>query len=554
MKIRLVTLLCLGTIILSCQINAQTTFQNPIITGMNPDPSICRAGDDYYIVTSTFEYFPGLPIYQSKDLVHWKLIGYALSEASQNPLMGCDPSGGQFAATIRYHNGTFYVIGTNYGGKGTQGISYVTAANPAGPWSEPHWLGLWYVDPSLLFADDVVYYLSPDNKGSFLLGIMDPKTNKFNEPLKTITAGLGGSSPEGPHLYKVKDYYYVMSAEGGTGYEHREVIQRSKSPWGPYQASPTNPVASHMNDPKNPFHAIGHADIVETPDGWWLVCLGIRPKGGKYQHLGRETFLAPVTWSADGWPRVGTDGIVKEEYPVPNLPQHIWEKEPIRDDFDAAKLRLPWNFLRNPHAEDWSLTAKPGFLRLRGSKISFKEKDSPAFICRRQTAFDIAASAKINFTPTDPNEEAGLLIRGNDKNHYDFLITTNQGKRAIMFREFLKGKVATTSYKEIPDGDITLRISATDLQYQFWIQQEGKTAELIASALTKNLSTEVIGGFTGVFIGMYASGNGKSNQNPADFDWFDYEENPPPVEMYLDKNKPLKLSGLLGPIKLLKTR
>lgn len=524
MEIKLTALLYLGMIMPTFQVGAQTTFRNPIITGMNPDPSVCRVGDDYYLVTSTFEYFPGLPIYQSKDLVHWKLIGYALSQASSNPLAGCNSSGGQYAATIRYHDGTFYVIGTNYGGKDTQGVFYVTAADPAGPWSQPHWLGYWYVDPSLLFEDDKVYYLSPDNNGSFLLGIMDLKTDKFDEPLKKIATGLGGSSPEGPHLYKIKDYYYLMSAEGGTGYRHREVIQRSKSPWGPYEPSPYNPVVSHKDDPDNPFHAIGHADIIETPNGWWLVCLGIRPKGGRYHHLGRETFLAPVSWSEDGWPKAGTDGIVQEEYPVPNLPQHIWEKEPVRDDFDSPSLRLPWNFVRNPHAEDWSLTARPGFLRLNGSKICLKEKNSPAFICRRQTAFDITASTKIDFIPTAENEEAGLVIRGNDANHYDFLITLSEGKRVVMLREYLQDTVAKTVYIEIPDGDVILKVTATELQYHFWVQPEGKEAELVATTLTKNLSTEAIGGFTGVFMGMYASGNGADNVNPADFDWFDYEE------------------------------
>lgn len=503
--------------------HAQATFRNPIIPGMNPDPSICRAGDDYYLVTSTFEYFPGLPIYKSKDLVHWKLIGYALSRADNNPLMGADASGGQYAATIRHHDGVFYVIGTNYGGKGTQGVFYVTATDPAGPWSRPHWLGYWYVDPSLLFVDDTVYYVSPDNKGSFLLGTLDLATDKMNEPLKLIAAGLGGSSPEGPHLYRVNDYYYLMSAEGGTGYEHREVIQRSKSPWGPYEASPHNPVVSHWNRPDNPFQAIGHADMIETPDGWWLVCLGIRPKGGRFHHLGRETFLAPVTWTADGWPQVGTDGIVKGEYPVPDLPRHLWEEEPVRDDFDGAKLALPWNFLRNPHAEDWSLAARPGHLRLNGSEISFKEKDSPAYVCRRQTAFDIVASTKLDFSPVSSNEEAGLVIRGNDKNHYDLLVTLHAGKRVVMLRETLKDKVTRTEYREIPAGEIILQIAATEREYSFSMRKQDGAAELIATALTKNLSTEVIGGFTGVFIGMYASGNGAANTHPADFDWFDYE-------------------------------
>ena len=526
MQTKIIILMVLAMIFCEGSVNGQTTFKNPILTGMNPDPSICRVGEDYYLITSTFEYFPGVPIYQSKDLVHWKLIGHALSTPANNPLMGAaSGTGGQYAPTIRYHDGTFYVICTNYGGRGSQGVFYVTATNPAGPWSDPHWLNNWYVDPSLMFENDSVYYLSPDNKGSFLVGTLDIKTDKFHKPLKLVAAGLGGSAPEGPHMYKVNDYYYLMSAEGGTGYQHREVIQRSKSPYGPFEASPINPVVSNMNAPDHPFQAIGHADLLQLPDNsWWLVCLGFRPRNGHYHHLGRETFLAPVSWNADGWPKVGTDGIVKEEYPVPNLPQHIWEKEPVRDDFNLSDLGLNWNFIRNPHSEDWSLMEKPGFLRLKGSKISFKEKDSPAFVGRRQTAFDMVASAKISFVPTASNEEAGLVVRTDDANHYDFLITLRDGKRVVLLRKYLKDKELNAVFKEIPDGDIVLRISSTDLEYQFWMQKEGQKAVLVGKAATKDLSTEVVGGFTGNFIGMYASGNGSKNTNPADFDRFDYEE------------------------------
>lgn len=528
MKLRLVLLVSLFISALIVNVFGQNTFRNPVISGLASDPSICRVGDDYYLVTSTFEYFPGLPIYQSKDLVNWKMIGYALHTASQNPLMGCaSNTGGQYAATLRYNKGTFYVICTNYGGKGSQGEFYVTATNPAGPWSEPHWLGCWYVDPSLMFENDSTYYLSPDNQGGFLVGTINEATDQFTRPLKKVAGGLGGSSPEGPHMYKINDYYYLMSAEGGTGYQHREVIQRSKSPYGPFEPSPVNPVASHMNAPTHPFQAIGHADFVQLPDNsWWLVCLGFRTKGGNYHHLGRETFLAPVTWDANGWPKGGTDGIIAETMTAPNLPQHVWEKEPVRDDFNDATLRLPWNFVRNPHEADWSLTAKPGYLRLNGSKISFKEKDSPSFICRRQTAFNLVASAKINFTPVKSTEEAGMVVRGDDKNHFDFLITMSEGKRVIMLRKYLKDKVADIIYKEIPKDDMILRISATDLEYQFWVQQQGKAAKLIGTALTKDLSTEVIGGFTGTFIGLYASGNGLNNTNPADFDWFDFDTDP----------------------------
>ena len=362
-------------------ISAQRTYKNPILTGMNPDPSICKAGEDFYMVTSTFEYFQGLPIYQSKDLVNWKQIGHALSSKTSNPLTGCvSSSGGQYAPTIRYNNGTFYVIGTNYGGDNTQGIFYVTAKNPAGPWSDPVWIGEWYVDPSLEFINDTLYYLSPDNAGSFLLATLDPETGKFTSSLQKVASGLGGSSPEGPHFYKINDWYYIMSAEGGTGYEHREVIQRSRCPWGPYESSPNN-VMSNINDPENSFQAIGHADMIQLEDGsWWAVCLGIRPQKGKFHHLGRETFLAPITWCKDGWPRVGTDGIVKEEFIAPKLKEHKWEKDPVRDDFSSDKLNLFWNFVRNPYAKDWSLTERPGYLRLYGSDINFTKKIGRAHV------------------------------------------------------------------------------------------------------------------------------------------------------------------------------
>jgi xylan 1,4-beta-xylosidase len=509
-------------------VQAQTTFKNPILTGMNPDPSICRVGDDYYLITSTFEYFPGLPIYQSKDMVHWKLIGHALSRAGNNPLMGCESgTGGQYAPTLRYHDSTFYVTCTNYGGQGSQGQFYVTAKDPAGPWSDPKWVNNWYVDPSFMFENDSMYHLTPDNAGSFLLGTMNPATGSYYKPLKKIAEGLGGASPEGPHMYKINDYYYLMSAEGGTGYDHREVIQRSASPWGPYEPSPINPVISHMGAPNNPFQAIGHADLVQLQDSsWWLVCLGFRPKGGSYHHLGRETFLAPVTWNAEGWPVGGNNGIVEEEIPVPNLPEYLWPVDSVRENFDSVALNPVWNFVRNPHAADWSLTTNPGYLRLNGSKKSFKDKDSPAFICRRQTAFNLVASAKISFVPTLATEEAGLVVRGDDYNHFDLLITQFGGKRVVVFRQYAQGKITGLRYKEIPDGDVVLRVSATDLEYQFWVQQEGKTAELLGSAPSRDLSTEKIGGFTGTYIGMYASGNGSVNANPADFDWFDFEEEP----------------------------
>jgi alpha-N-arabinofuranosidase len=244
--------------------------------------------------------------------------------------------------------------------------------------------------------------------------------------------------------------------------------------------------------------------------------------------------LAPVRWTEDGWPIGGDNGVMLEEFPAPNLPEYKWEKEPVRDDFSSQKLGLQWNFLRNPYEADWSLTEKPGYLRLKGSKVSLKEKDSPAFVGRRQPDFNLAASAKVSFVPVADNEEAGLVVRGNDANHFSLVITQREGKRAVLFRKYLQDKVVSEEYKEISKGDVILKISATELEYKFWAQPKDQEAMLLGTAATKDISNEKIQGFIGAYLGMYASGNGKVNTNPADFDWFDYEANP--KDIYLQGN------------------
>lgn len=502
------------------------TYRNPVLRGMNPDPSICRVGDDFYLVTSTFEYFPGLPIYHSKDLVHWRLIGHALNRPANAPLLGAAAAtGGNYAPTLRYHDGTFYIACTNYGGQGSRGVFYVTAANPAGPWSDPVWMNQWYVDPSMSFDDGVMYWLTPDNKGSFLLGTWDPVQEDWVQFPELIGKGMGGSSPEGPHLYKIKGRYYLMSAEGGTGYQHREVIQRSDNPWGPYEASPMGPVLSNHKKTRHPIQAIGHADLVELADGsWWAVCLGIRPvAGSQYHHLGRETFLAPVTWSADGWPRVEPDGIVETSFKAPNLPSHPWPAEAVRDDFASDSLGLQWNFVRNPDEATWSLTARPGALRLLGPAHDFDTKDSPAFVGRRQTEHAMTAATRLDFVPARDGEEAGLVVRATDVHHYDLVLTRQDGQLVVLARTVVKGEVKLLGSQPVAPGPLVLSVAADAKEYRFMVQEAGKEAVQLGKAGTRDLSTEVAGGFTGVFLGMYATGNGEWSTAPADFDWFDYQ-------------------------------
>jgi beta-xylosidase/GH35 family endo-1,4-beta-xylanase len=504
-------------------IKAVWTFSNPILSGFYPDPSICRVGDDYYLVNSSFEYFPGVPIFHSKDLVHWRQIGYCLTRKSQVPLNKVRASGGIYAPTLRYHDGVFYMVTTNVDGGGN---FYVTAQNPAGPWSEPVWFNDGGIDPSLFFDDDgKVYYTRHEGMGDGFIAqqFLNLETGRLEGPLKNIWRGTGGVWPEGPHLYKIRGKYFLVIAEGGTSYDHMVTIARGDSPFGPFESNPKNPILTHRNRPDHPIQALGHADFVETPDGWWTVCLGIRPQGGRFHHLGRETFLAPVTWNSDNWPVVNGSGTLELTMPAPKLPLYSFKEPPARDDFNSDTLALQWNYLRNPYDGDVSLTARPGYLRLNGSAVTLNDQDSPAFVGRRQTDLACQFSARLDFVPTTENEEAGLVIRGNDKNHYDIGVTLRDGKRKAFFRKVLGGKTAEAiQYVDIPDGNVILSVKASPLTYVFSCQSLSGPAINLGKALTEDLSSEKVGGFTGVYLGVYAAGNGQKNTNPADFDYVEY--------------------------------
>lgn len=500
------------------------TFENPVLSGFYPDPSICRVGDDYYLVNSTFEYFPGVPIFHSRDLVHWRQIGHVLTRPSQLPLDKMRASGGVFAPTLRYHAGTFYMVTTNVWGAGN---FYVTATDPAGPWSEPHPLDREGIDPSLFFDDDgTVYYIRHVGGGDGYIGqqVLDLETGQLAGELKKIWGGTGGVWVEGPHMFKKDGRYYLMVSEGGTSYDHRVTIARSDSPWGPFEANPHNPILTHRTRRDYPVQALGHADLVETPAGWWAVFLGIRPQGGRFHHLGRETNLAPVTWSQDGWPTIGADGTIELQMPAPNLPPHLWPNAPARDEFDGDALALPWNFLRNPRDGDWSLTERPGYLRLNGSAVSMSDQDSPAFVGRRQTALACRVATQLEFDPKLANEEAGLVVRGNDRNHFDLGVTLHDGRRQVFLRKVLDGKVVEPiRYEDLPKGDVVLSVTARPLEYEFFYRVGDGPPVSLGAAAARDLASEKIGGFTGVYFGLYATGNGKRSTVPADFAWCDYE-------------------------------
>ncbi len=495
-------------------------FNNPVLPGFYPDPSVCRVNNDFYLVTSSFEYFPGVPIFHSRDLVHWRQIGHCLDRASQLPLERAESFSGIYAPTIRYNDGIFYMTTTN-----TSGIKnfIVTAKKPEGPWSEPVAVNQDGIDPSLFFDRDGSVYYTTSNGGA-MQSMIDVKTGRLLTEPKLVWKGTGGRYPEAPHLYFINGWYYLMLAEGGTGYEHMVTMARSKDPWGPFEPCRRNPVLSHRSTP-NPIRATGHADLIYTGEHWFAVFLGVRTYGYDDTHnLGRETFLCPVSWTDDGFPVFGDNGMAFMEMESPMKPEPFPETA-ARDDFDDEKLQYCWNYLRNPDEKLYSLKERPGFLRLKGSKYGLDDIASPAWLGRRQCHHKVRVMASIEFKPESSNEEAGICVRKNEQHHYEMFLSLKLGKVCVVLRERIANLKSELACVPIPEGmreRCILGIKADENNYTFSYGSSENDLKPLGTGITRYLSSEIAGGFTGVYFAMYASGNGKPCKNPADFDWFDY--------------------------------
>lgn len=413
-------------------------YRNPIIPGYNPDPSICRVGNDFYLVNSTFEFFPGVPIYHSTNLVNWELIGHCLTRRSQLELEGCRNSGGIYAPTIRHHNGTFFMITTNVTDKGN---FVVHTDDITKEWSEPALIDQGGIDPSLFWdTDERCYYCSTgiiDGVRGIVLFELNPFTGEILSEKKIISEGCGGQCAEGPHIYRKNGFYYLMLAEGGTEYAHRETIQRSENIWGPYTACPHNPIISHKEYKKSEIQATGHADLVEDQNGnWWLVFLGIRRFCHALLHnLGRETFLAPVCWNDDGWPIVGYngDGTIELEMdaPLPEAPQPV--DHGITIDFHKTPLDNRLFYTRNPKTENYIHNAKDGELILKGTEITLNEAGkSPTIMSFKQPQFTTTVTARIDLQASNARR-CGIAAYYNNDYHYEIYVGNENNEKYIGF-------------------------------------------------------------------------------------------------------------------------
>jgi alpha-N-arabinofuranosidase len=488
------------------------TYHNPVIPGFNPDPSVCRDGDDYYLVTSSFEFFPGVPIYHSKNLVNWKCIGHCLTRKEQIPLENCPPSAGIFAPTLRRHAGVWYMTTTNVSGGGN---FIVHTADIRGDWSDPVWIAQGGIDPSLLFFNGKVYFCStgggneskgrPWEQGIYLCEI-DPQTGAMITPSTLISKGTGGKYPEAPHIYHKDGWFYLLLAEGGTEYGHMVTIQRSRNIYGPYESCPYNPVLSHRNFGGHPIQATGHADIFEDhARSWWMVFLGIRPISHAMLHnLGRETFLTPVQW-VEGWPLIGNEGRIElvMEAALPSAPEPAdWN---VRADF-SKPLDTRWNYIRNPDMTRYR--TGNGVLSIIGNDQTLSSPNgNPAFMGMRQQAFTVEAAALLKAPGTG---RAGISAFYNNDYHYDLYVDrTADGSLDVVFNRRIHDFEAETFRQRIAgSGEIQLRIRADREYYMFsyrctdsggWIEA-GKG--LCAGLCTETTHTMT---FTGVYLGIFAS-------------------------------------------------
>mgnify|MGYP002855145119 CR=1 FL=1 len=496
------TIIAIASFAVSFAQDGNLQIHNPIIPGYHPDPSICRVGEDYYIVNSSFQYFPGVPIYHSKDLVNWELIGNVLDRESQIPLERANSYGGIFATTIRYHEGLYYMVTTNVT-KG--GNFFVTAKNPAGPWSEPVYLKQGGIDPSFLFEDGKCYMVS--NPDYIQLCEIDPVTGKQLTDSKMIWKGTGGRYPEGPHIYKKDGWYYLLISEGGTEMGHSLTIARSRDIWGPYESNPMNPILTQFREvaENNQIQGTGHGDFVQASDGsWWVVFLGFRRYGGDFHHLGRETFIAPVTWVA-GWPVINDGAPIQALMDVPaSWTASAPAKRSWRQEFDAP-LGPEWIYIQNPEMSRYKMNK--GSLTIFGG-TPLEDNDHPAFVGVRQESPGIVAETKVRLESS--SGEAGIVAYQNPDGFVS--LTVNKGRALLRLK--LKSVDTVLGTVSLRGKEAVLRIVSEDgNRYRF--EANGKPLGELETSL---LSSEVCGGFTGVVLGLFASGGTGS------FEYFDYQE------------------------------
>ena len=516
--------------------NPSTQFLNPVIAGFAPDPSICRKGDTYYLVNSSFSFFPGVPIYKSKDLVNWQSIGHVLDRESQLPLGKQRVSGGIFAPAITYNekNKTFYMITTNVGA----GNFFVKSKDPEKGWSDPIYLRkVGGIDPSFFFDKDGKGYIVNNDEpigGHDYEGQRSIMCHRFSvegdsvigDQVEILRGGTHVQEQpiwiEGPHLFRVGKYYYLMCAEGGTGEGHSEVILRARNPMGPYEEYSGNPILTQREglDPQRDDYvsSAGHADLVQTPQGdWWAVFLACRPYDKNiYYNTGRDTYMLPVTWK-DGWPVILEKGKAiptvvdyKGGTIAPQTAETAYRTGNFSytDRFGGDKLNVRWLALRNPKTDFYTLSANGLKIKPLPVNITQRENLSALFTPQQHTTF--TAETRLEFAPASRKELAGFALLQNEEYNFTFGKTMlADGSVAIVLTRTEKTSVAVSTVvldKDEATKPLRLKISGNGGLYDFhYAVADGEWQTAAVGVDASNLTTNKSGGFIGACIGLYAT-------------------------------------------------
>ncbi|WP_374756148.1 glycoside hydrolase family 43 protein [Larkinella rosea] len=542
--------------ILSHTVCAQTTtLANPILTGFYPDPSIVKVGPDYYLVTSTFSYFPGIPVFHSQDLKNWKQIGNVIDRPTQMDFMGERLTRGLFAPAISFYKGTYYLTCTDIDHDGN---FVVTAQNPAGPWSDPVKIpSVRGIDPSIYFDEETAkaYILynsdAPDRKPLYS-GHRTIRMYEFDyqnlkvvgEEKQLVNGGVDLSKKpvwiEAPHIMKRNGWYYLYAAEGGTSVNHSEVVLRSKEVWGPYVPFEGNPILTQRElptDRKDAITSAGHAQFVDGPDGkMYCIFLAVRPYEGDYYNTGRETFIAPVTWKND-WPMIEHgEKAISYRYPVSYKEVKLKGALPQSGNFAYTltfdkELDPTLLFMRTLDKSWYSLSKKQG-LTLKLKPETVMELGNPAFIGKRQQHLFSIAETELVFSPKSEKEKAGLIILQDEDHFYWLCQSRSLGKDVLQLYQSKPRSKEMELLTEVPlaakTGKLGLRISSEGDAYSFHFSTDAKTWVLLKDKMdAKFLSTKVAGSFIGCLYGLYATSSGEPSANTASFQYLKYAGNDP---------------------------
>lgn len=514
-------------------------YHNPVQRGFFPDPSVVRVGEDYYMVNSTFQYFPAIAISHSRDMVNWEIIGHAITNPDWLDLSTIKDSHGIWAPDISYVNGKFYIYATlrlNGDGNTPHNVLrrqlVVTADRPEGPYSQPSWLEIDNIDPSHFVDEDGKHYMiiAPGIK----IVPLDETGTKVAGEMINAWDGTGERCCEGPHILKKGKYYYAIVAEGGTGYGHGINVARSESLFGPFEDSPYNPVLRQF-DAQAPIQRAGHGKLIEAIDGtWWCFYLMGRPNAHQYTTIGRETGLDPVQWTEDGWFTINNGNGPSNEQTAPNVPiykTNIWS----RDDFDRPELNLNWEFVRRPDYGNFSLTERPGYCRIWTGDGQLSEIRAKNTLLRREQELSYHAKTKLEFTPTFLGEQAGLTCYYSTATYVRFSLCNVQGRALQLVINRNYGEEIVNQVDGIKEGSIYLKVEVNKLTRTFLYSYDDEKWE-VAGVLENciYLCDEGVPNdpkrHTGTLVGIYANNGGCGTRIPADFQTFEYLQSDAAIE------------------------